>query len=191
METEFEATFVEVDKNLIRDKLKSLGATKTYSEFLQTRATFELPSGHEIKGAWARVRNEFDKTTMSIKIVDGDKIDAQKEICLTIDSFDSAVSFLKTSGFTQKAFQETKRELWVFDGVEVTIDTWPFLEPFVEIEGKTESDVKNIAVALDFDYEIAIFDSITALYAKKYNISRHRINQDTPKIVFDMKNPFL
>ncbi len=190
MDIEYEATFQKIDKNEIRERLKKVGAKLLRSEFLQKRIVFNLPKGHEIKGGWLRVRDEGDKITMSLKVVDGNKIENQKEIFLEVNDFKEAKRLLKTLGCEEKAFQESKRELWVLDGVEITIDEWPFLEPFVEVEGRAEEDVKRISTKLGFDYREALFCAVDTLYSKKYNISADRINNETPKILFSMKNPF-
>lgn len=191
MYIEFEATFTKVDKNDIRLRLKNAGAKLIRKEFLQKRIVLNLPKGHEIKGGWLRVRDEGDKITMSLKIVDGDKIENQKETQLKVDSFEQAVSLLENVGCARKAFQESKRELWELDGTEVTIDEWPFLEPFVEIEGKSEGEVKDVAKKLGFDYKKAKFCAVDLLYSEKYGISEDRINNHTPEILFDSKNPFI
>jgi len=91
----------------------------------------------------------------------------------------------------QSGYQENKRELWSLNSVEVCIDEWPFLEPFVEIEGKSEETVKEIAKELGFDYSEARFCSAGRLYSEKYEIYEEVINTETPKVVFDMENPFL
>ena len=191
MYTEFEATFTNVRKEDIRAKLTRAGAKLIKKEFLQKRTVFNLPKGHEINGGWLRVRDEGDKITMSLKIVDGDKIENQKEIQLLVDSFDEGVKLLETVGANKKAYQESRRELWELNGVEVTIDEWPFLEPFVEIEGKSEEEVRSVAVKLGFDYSKAKFCSVDTLYAEKYGISEDRINNHTPEILFGMENPFV
>jgi adenylate cyclase class 2 len=116
-------------------------------------------------------------------------IEGQKEIELIVNNYENAVNLLKTIGAEEKAVQETKRELWELDGVELMIDLWPFLEPIIEIKGKNESDVEKVAKKLGFNWNDAIFDSIDAVYSKKYNISLDRINNKTPKIIFDMENP--
>lgn len=190
METEYEATFTNVIKDDIRSKLTFLNADLIKPEFMQKRVVFHLPSGHEIKGAWMRVRDEGDKTTMSLKIVDGDHITDQKEICIGISDFKLAVELLKTIGCEEKAFQESKRELWKLNDVEITIDEWPFLEPFVEIEGPSEEKVRDIADKMGFEWEKAKFCAVGTLYAEKYSMSENVINNDTPRIVFDMENPF-
>ncbi|HLC58620.1 MAG TPA: CYTH domain-containing protein [Candidatus Nanoarchaeia archaeon] len=189
MEIEYEATFPDIDKEKIREKLKKIDANLIKKEFLQKRFAFNLPN--ENKNAWLRVRDESDKITMSLKIVDGNKIENQKEICLKVDNFESAVKFLENVGCKKKAYQESKRELWKLNNVEITIDEWPFLEPFVEIEGKSESEVKNISEKIGFDYNKALFCAVDTLYHIKYKISEEIINNQTPLIAFDAKNPFI
>jgi len=191
MQTEFEATFININKTQMRRILKKAGAKLLKKEFLQRRYVFDLPQGHEIKGGWLRVRDEGDKITLSLKVVDGDKIHNQREVCLKVDSLEKGKEILETIGCPLKAYQETKRELWTLAGVEITIDTWPFLEPFVEIEGDSEKVVKKTAVKLGFDYQQALFCSIDTIYHLKYNLPERIFNTETPRIVFKMKNPFL
>lgn len=191
MKIEYEATFPNIDKNQVRKKLKTIGAVLVKSEFLQKRVVFHLPKGHEVKGGWLRVRDEGDRVTLSFKIVGGDKIEDQKEICLQVDNFEQATIFLESIGCQKKAYQENKRELWKLGKTEITIDEWPFLEPFVEIEGKSEKEVRETAKKLGFDYRTAFFGSVDTLYSKKYNLSEEVINNQTPLIVFKVKNPFV
>lgn len=190
MEIEYEATFPEIDKPEIRKKLKKIGAKLVKPEFMQKRVVFSLPKGNEIRGGWLRVRDEGDKITMSLKVVDGDKIENQKESCLKVDDFDNSVLFLESIGATKKAFQESKRELWIMDNVDITIDEWPFLEPYLEIEGSSEKEVKDISQRLGLDYKKALFCSVDILYEKKYGVSRDIINS-IPEIRFNSKNPFI
>lgn len=85
----------------------------------------------------------------------------------------------------------TIRELWELDDLEITIDEWPFLEPLMEIEGKSEIDVKNGCKKLNLTYNKALFCSITTLYSKKYNLPEYFINNNIPKVTFETKNPFI
>lgn len=191
MKIEFEATFPNIDKNEIREKLKKAGAKLIRSEFFQKRVAFNLPKNHEIKGGWLRVGDEGNKITLSLKIVNGNKIEDQKEICLEVNDFKEAELLLTTIGCKRKAYQESKRELWNLDGVEITIDEWPFLEPYIEIEGKSEKDVCNTSKKIGFDYKDALFCSVDTLYSKKYGIPEDIINNHTPEILFNGKNPFV
>lgn len=190
MNIEYEATFIPIDKEKIREKLKSVGAKLEKPEFLQRRHVFSLSKNHHLKNGWLRVRDEGDKITLSLKDV-GSKIHEQKEICLEVNNYNEAVKLIENLGFRTKAYQETKRELWTLDGVEITIDTWPFLEPLVEVEGHSEEKVKEISERLGFNWIDAKFCSADTLYKEKYGVSEDVINNETPKIVFDMNNPFV
>lgn len=191
MKIEYEATFPKIDIEQVRSKLRQAGAQCTKPEFMQRRAVFLLPAGHEIKGGWLRVRDEGDKISMSLKVVDGESITDQKELYLEVSDYNEAVEFLKTIGCEEKAYQETKRELWRLQEVDITIDQWPFLEPLVEVEGESEQEVREVSEKIGFDWTNARFVVVGTLYAEKYNISEDRINNHTPKIVFDMDNPFV
>ena len=165
MKVEYEATFTNIDKDEIRKTLLKAGAQLVKTEFLQRRTVFHLPVGNEISGGWVRVRDEGDKITMSVKVVDGDGIKDQKESCLTVDNYEEAETFLQTIGCYKKSYQETKRELWVIDGVEITIDTWPFLPPFIEVEGQTEEVVKSVSLKLGMAWAKAKFCAVDVSYA--------------------------
>ncbi|MBT3690001.1 CYTH domain-containing protein [bacterium] len=191
MNIEYEITFPNINKADIRKRLKKAKAKLIRKTFLQKRHTYNLPNGHRVKHGWARVRNDGGQITLSIKMITGKKISDQKEICLNVDNYDDANQILQILGCKQKAYQETKRELWKLGSTEITIDEWPFLEPFIEIEGKSKKKVKEVVTKLDFNYNEGIIGAVDELYAKKYNISKYRINNKTPKIVFKMKNPFI
>jgi len=191
MDIEYEATFTNIDKNRIRKMLRTAGAKLLKPEFLQKRVAFNLPLGHEIEGGWLRIRDEGGAVTLSLKVVNGKRIQDQKELKITIDDFKKGDSLLKAIGCRKKSYQETKRELWKLDDVEISLDEWPFLEPFLEIEGNNKAAVRNICRKIGLDFKQAIFCSADSLYSRKYKISEKIINNKIPKITFNSKNPFI
>ena len=192
MHIEYEATFANIDKDEIRGRLEKVGAELVKPEFMQKRVAFYLPKGHEIEGGWLRVRDEGDKITMSLKVVNAGNIEEQKEICLTVDNFENAALFLKSIGCAAKGdgHQESMREIWMLDGVEICIDEWPFLEPFVEVEGENEDAVKGVSEKLGFDYNEALFCAVDTLYSNKYGVTTEHVNKELAVVTFDGKNPF-
>lgn len=190
MKIEYEATFPNINKDEARQRLKTAGAELVRPEFLQKRSTFNLPKGHEIEGGWLRVRDEQDKITMTLKVVKAGKIEEQKEITLKVDDYAQAEYFLQSIGCEKKSYQETKRELWMLENVEICIDEWPFLEPYVEVEGNNEESVKNISTKLGFDYSRALFCSVDVLYRMKYGMPEEKVDR-IPLITFESENPFL
>lgn len=182
MEREIEAKFLKVDKELLRQKLKSLGFVLKEPEHLMVRVTFSLP-GVSMEIKWARVRKEYQKVTMALKEVTSQEIVGTKEVEVEVDDFERAVTFLKEIGLYQKAWQENKREKWEKDGVEVTIDTWPGLEPFCEIEGPDRDTVENIAGLLGFNMEDALFGSVAKVYERELGIP-YEVVVHLPEITF-------
>lgn len=164
-----------------------------YPERLMRRVVFYLPPTSPLAGktAWARVRDEGDKVTMSIKqLAKHDEISDQKEVELTVSSFETGIEMLRLMGCEEKAFQETKRELWELDNVQITIDEWPFLQPFIEIEGHTEDAVRTVSEKLGYQWDDALFCSADLIYIKQYGITHARINDETPRLAFGDPNPF-
>jgi len=191
MNIEYEAMFENVAKDKIRKRLQQLGAKLIKPEFKQIRNAFFLPVGHEIEGGWLRVRDESDKVTMSLKVIDGDRIEDQKEICVTVDSYSKAMLLLQKLGCRSKGMQENFRELWRHKGVEITIDHWPFIEPFVEVESGSEATVKMVSEELGFNWSDAIFGPVGVLVQRKYGVPLDYINNYAPDITFDGENPWL
>lgn len=183
MKKEIEATFLSVDKNSTRAKLKEAGFELKTPEYLMRRKTFDFSRVTPGHNKWGRVRQEFDKVTMTVKEIRGSGINDTYEVELTVNDFDTATSFFEACNIPAKAFQENMREVWVRDGVEATIDTWPGLNPFVEIEGKNEKVVRDISNELGFDFEKAVFGSIDLVYKKELGIPAETIIR-LPEITF-------
>lgn len=190
METELEVKFYLENLEDFRKKLQKVGAVSVSDEKLYKRIAFHLPKGLSLGNGWGRIRDEGDKITLSIKVEEGKGIHDQKEICLEVDSLDKALEFMTILGFKKKSYQETKREKWKLSDVDITIDTWPFLQTFVEIEAKSVEDIESACKVLGFEYKNGLTGPVTNMYSKKYGISHERINNDTPIIVFNMENPF-
>jgi len=184
---EFEAKFLDIEKEKFRTLLSQKGANLVRPEYNQRRFNFHLPKDKRSNDAWLRVRDEGDKITLAVKMITGSTIEDQKEISLVVDNFDNAITLLESIGCEKKAYQESKRELWKIDQVEITIDEWPGLEPFIEIEGQSEDDVKKCVEFLGFNYKDALFSSVGRVYKIKYGISLDEIEKKIGNITFDNK----
>ncbi|KKR05275.1 MAG: hypothetical protein UT32_C0021G0003 [Parcubacteria group bacterium GW2011_GWC2_39_14] len=68
---------------------------------------------------------------------------------------------------------------------EITIDTWPGLEPFLEVEGKNEKSVISVVKKLGYDYSKAVFGAVDIKYQIKLGIPPDVINNKTPLISFE------
>lgn len=134
MPKEIELKFININQEELRQKLSKAGYTCVLPETLMRRTVFH-PAVQDGK-SWTRVRDEGHRITCTYKRThDASSIDGTEEIEFQVNDFDAAVAFIKALGMQEKAYQETKREVWVGYEVEVCLDTWPGLKPFVEIEG--------------------------------------------------------
>jgi adenylate cyclase class 2 len=185
MGKEIEAKFINISKVVMVKKLEEIGATKVFDERLLTRCAYNLPI-HD-KDAWVRVRDEVDKVTMSYKKESSQSLDGVEEIEIVVDSFEKTRDFLKAVGLFEKAYQETKRMRYEIKdkGVVFDIDTWPGLEPWIEIEADNEEIVKEYALKLGFDWKDAMFGSAPLVYERIYNISSDFIKSKCPILSFD------
>jgi len=188
---EFELKIPDVNIDDARNRLQKIGAVLQKSSYVQKNIMLHLPLGREIAGGWLRVRDEGEKITMSLKIIDGKKITDQKEFCFIAESMEEAYEFLEMMGAREKARSEKRRETWVLGKCEVVIDEWPFLEPIIEVEGPDEKMVVEAVKSLGYDIEKCRVCAISKLYEEKYGVLEDAVNNHTPRILFDMKNPFL
>lgn len=183
MAREIEAKFLQVDKDAMRARLRALGFLLINPEYLMRRKTFDCRLVFPGKNKWGRVRQEAGRVTMTLKEITGDGINDTYEIEVTVDDFGKACEFLECAGMPAKAFQENTRELWRRAGVEVALDTWPGLKPFIEIEAATETEVRKVSEELGFDFSHALFGSIDLVYEREIGILAHQFTK-LPEVTF-------
>lgn len=185
MQNEIEAQFLDINKDDIRAKLKSIGANCTKPEIKMKRVIFDAGEHQFI-----RVRDEGDKIVMTYKNVENDKdILGTKEVNIVVDDYDKAVDFMKGTHLPIKAHQETLREIWNYGNVEICIDTWPWIPSFIEIEGPSEESVWSVAKKLGFDQSDAKFGSVDSTYNHYYGVDCDIVNLHTPVITFECELP--
>jgi len=177
MQTEIEAKFINVNVDLIRKKLKDAGAKLIEPERLMKRHVFDYPDHRlEAIGGWVRVRDEGSKITMSYKQLNDRTLHGTKEVTLVIDDYEQAKQFLDSIGLIIDSYQETKRESWKLDDVDVEIDTWPWIPSFVELEAPDEASIKAAAKTLGFDWKDAMHGSVETAYQDVYDVTEEEID---------------
>lgn len=183
MEKELEAKYFINDKDSMRFSLKNIGLECIKPEFLMKRKTF-----HSItEPGWMRVRDEGDKTTLTFKQITGKGINDVNEIEVIVNDFEKASAIINQTSFKETSYQENYREIWRNNEVEVVIDTWPFLQTYIEIEAKSVDTVKKYSQLLNFDFDKqAFFGSVDVLYEKQFGIKKQDFIK-IPRIVFNDK----
>lgn len=165
MHTETEAKFLDVDFEPLRARLQELGGKCTRPMQLMRRAIIDHPSN---KDAFIRVRHEGDKITLAYKQFDSLSVDGAKEIETTVGSFEDTVKIFEAAGLRVRSMQESKRETWKLDDVETMLDEWPWLKPYIEIEGSNEQQITRAAEQLDLNWNDAVFGDVMSAYRAEY-----------------------
>lgn len=188
MLTEYEAKFLNVNKQEVRRQLSTVGAILARPEFLQRRWIMDLPDQKVSRGAFLRLRDQGNKSTLTWKEYPDASIQHPKELEIDVGNFDATLELMKILGCRPTSYQENYRELWTLDSAEICIDTWPFMETYVEVEAKSEDDVETVAKKAGFDWSQALFLGVNKVFQRKYG--KHVHLRDLPQLTFDMPNPF-
>jgi len=177
METEIEAKFLDIDPTVIREKLKTIGAVLVQSETLMRRKVFDTKdeSLKKVNG-WVRLRDEGNKITLSYKQLNDRTVQGTKEVTVVVSDFDKTNSFLLATDFIEKSYQETKRETWKIENSDVTIDTWPWIPSFIEIESPSENELEGVAEKLNMNWKQALHGSVETAYQNYYDVTEDEIN---------------
>lgn len=190
--TEFEAKFYPVNKEEYREKLLSIGAKLVIPERKMLRIVADSRANAIIKPTNAiRIRDEGGVIRLSLKIHADEKgiLTDQKEIDVEVSDFDRAQKIMETVGVKFNRRQDTLREEWDYKGAQITIDTWPGLETYSEIEADSEEKVKEIAGDLGFDWDKKIIMAASGLFAKVYKMNIDEVLEKISYLTFE-NNPF-
>ncbi len=185
MYTEYEITFPNVSHEAMRAKIQSLGWVCTKPLTLMRRVVFSHPTD---ACGYLRVRDEWWRITTTYKHIsdDASHIESVQEIECGVSDFHAMRDIYIAMWLKQKAYQETKREIWEIDNeVEIMLDEWPWISPFIEIEWENESIVRKYTVLLGFDYDEGLFGAVDQLYLRELGIPCRVLNEDNPIITFD------
>jgi adenylate cyclase class 2 len=192
MPTEIEAKFLNIDIEDIRAKLKAAGAKLEQPMRLMRRDLFDYSDKRYKQNnnvERLRIRDEGNKLTITYKNAGSDSQYAH-EIETTIGSYENMKALLLAIGLHTFSYQESKRETWQLDDVEVVIDEWPWLNPYIEIEGPSEKAIQTATAKLGFRWEDAGFGSVDTAYKAQYPKMTERDSiGDVPEVKFDAPQP--
>jgi adenylate cyclase class 2 len=187
MQQEIEAKFHLSEKNAIRPRLTQSGFVCTKPETLMRRCNFQFAAKDEFSAGkkWARVRDEGDKVTMTVKeITDINNVTGTLETELVIDDFDKGCALLTACGLHRMSLHENRRETWKGKDVVITIDTWPDLDPILEIEAVSVAVVDTTCTALGLDRKDAFYKPVDFVYGQKYGVTPEEVLK-LPEITFE------
>ena len=175
MEKEREVTILDIDIDDFIKKLEELGAIKN-GEFLQRRYVFDFKPVDPNK--WIRLRTNGTKTTLTTKeIIDRNSIDGTNELEIVVDDFDKTHELLNQLGYKARNYQENYRRIYLLNGTEISIDSWPLIPTYAEVEGKTNQDVKDVIKLIGVDEKKVTTFDVESIYREIYGIDIMKIKE--------------
>ena len=143
---------------------------------LKTQEFIDYIAGlHDRFFKWIRLRTTKGKTTLTIKEIfsqeDEYPIDKLNEVEFEVGDFDAADKFLRELDFYCDSHQEKRRIQFKLDGMEIVIDHWPMIAPYVEIEGEEPDKIYELVEKLGYNKQDAKVMNTDSVYAH-YGINR-------------------
>ena len=144
--------YEEIDK-YIEEKIDNIDVSK-----LEDRKMLKIieDTGNRFF-KWIRLRQDGEIVEITIKYIYSNKanynIDEVKEIEIKTDNFEMANKLIEEMGYYRKKLAEKKRDSYSYQGMDIEIDEWPLLEPYIEIEGNNIDKIYELANLLGYSKE--------------------------------------
>ncbi len=190
MKAKFKLLFFEID-NLLTDDMKKIlmdNYNHNYLNLVLETASNNLELEQLVNNQtildiahsfginpnkWIRLRETDDLTTVATKNILEKKAEEEMQPVLETEidvaSISQANELLEQLGFAYRNYQEKRRITYFVNNINIDIDFWPLIPPYMEIES-TDDKIKETIDLLNLgDYEIVSCN--TEEVYKKYNIN--------------------
>ncbi len=178
MAKEIELRIVDIDRMAVIKRLRELRAKHVaFRRFRRLEA--RLVNTPTLK-RWVRVRTDGTKTMFTMKENRGRKENIY-EYELEVGDFNAMGEILlRMLSKNLKSYIESERDEYTLDGTEVTIDKWPRIPHFMEIEGKTRKQVNSVYKKLNIKGKP--IGNIWDVY-RLYGLSFIKVNQKSNSFI--------
>lgn len=168
---EIEVRFLEIDIPKLKQRLEELGAQDLGEQLHEDIVFYD----HDLtwskdKRKFVRLRKTKDSILLTFKHNETGAALATEEIELSVSDMDTARLFLERIGLIAVRFVEQKSHSYQLGEVTVDIRTRPKMPQYIELEGPSESALKEAAAKLELDWKDVILDNPITMIEKYYHI---------------------
>lgn len=168
---EVEVRFLEIDKDDLVSRLKGLGAEDKGEDLLDEKIIYDKAlTWRDEPGTFLRLRTQKGKTQLCYKHRKEQSATGTEEIEFEVPDPVAAEALLGRLGYVMYRAQQKKRHTFVLGDVTVDIDTWPRIPTYVELEGKSEDDLKRAASKLGLDWDRVELRDPRMVIEEVYNV---------------------
>lgn len=176
MNSEYEVRVLDIGVDSFIKQIEKLGAIYV-NKYEQKRYIYDF--NPKIDNKWIRLRTDGFKTTLAIKEYQSAEIGGTKEIEIEVSDIEKTDEILNQLGYFKRSIQENKRIRYILNDVEIDIDTWPYLNTYVEFEGKNKKSVQDLLKLLEIDE-----NSITTMDAQDIYLANGFTLEDLNNLKF-------
>lgn len=123
---------------------------------------------------WIRLRRTGNKSSITVKQIFNRKnnkgirtnnINDVKEVEVFVDDFEKAKELLNELGYYHKNYQEKRRICYEYNNIEIDIDMWPHIPPYMEIEAPCQEDIYTMLNKLNYCKKDAVVMNTDDVYS--------------------------
>lgn len=167
---EIEVRFLGIDVVETVKKLLFMNAKDLGEELLQETIFYDANKKWLEEKKVVRLRKTPTTQTLTYKHTQKDTPDGTEEIEMNVEDLAKTKAILEALGLVAFRQQEKKRRVFLWDGVQFSIDEHPMVPPYLEIEGPSEQLIKDAARAIELDWKDAHFESSRDFIENIYQI---------------------
>ncbi len=182
MGKESEIEILDVDRKEVVRRLRELKARHEGVHRFR-RMEFLIRGNIHGKHSWMRVRTDGKETTITLKETQGrGGYTSMKEYEVTAGDFGDAVRIMCKLSDSKPIYWENDRDAWRLGDAYVTIDKWPGIPAFVEIEAPTMRRVKEVYRLMNIKGRFVGNEPIHTIY-RRYGLDfRAAMARNEPKL---------
>ena len=164
MPIEYEAKVLDIDPEAVTARILAAGGEQVPETKLMRRHVYDIVPGDMSK--WIRLRDTGTETTLCVKEIRDDGLDGTLEVETAVGDFAAANELLGMLGLKPKSCQENRRTSFAIGTVQFELDEWPWIPPYLEIEGQSKDDVLRVAKLLGYAEEQLTGENTIKVYAR-------------------------
>ncbi len=147
MSIERELRILRVDPHKTARVLKKHGARFIGTHYMKRFIFAPIQPNN----SWVRLRTDGKNHTLAFKQIFSDTAIDTTEYEIEVSDFKVAHKLLVSSGLRQKSYQENQKIEYQLKNAIISIEVWPKIAPFVEIEAKSAVEIYAAASQLGFN----------------------------------------
>lgn len=183
MGEEHEIVILDIKRKEVLSRLRKLKARHVGTRNFK-RIEFLLKGDIHRGHSWGRVRTDGKETTITLKETQGKGgFTPMKEYEVTADNFGEAARIMtKLVAPKILLYFENERDAYVLGKAQITIDKWPAIPAYVEIEAPSMAEVKRAYKRIDISGRFIGNISIHKIY-ESYGLNFEKVMaKNKPKL---------